>query len=205
MRPERPIDLIPNYKETVEKYESVYPFYNPVLFKHNDTLKHGHVASCTTFKHEGVEDKVLHIFPECPNIQPFYTNLSTCENEYGLTILDRCQKPWIGFDFDSTLAIYLTATNGLNHVGRPIEHMIALVKEIIALGWDVKILTARASFGYHAKQKIVEWLKNNGIAQTCEITNVKDPFCVLLFDDRSYHVTPNSGEIYFQNENIYEY
>lgn len=101
---------------------------------------------------------------------------------------------WIGVDLDATLAVY-DGWKGPNHIGEPILPMVKNVKAWIEQGNTVKIFTARVSDGkpetIHA---IKEWCKKH-IGYDLEVTNVKDYGLIALFDDRAFHVIPNTGEI----------
>lgn len=53
-------------------------------------------------------------------------------------------KGWYGFDLDGTLAVY-DKWEGINHIGKPVKHMVDLIKIMHAEGRVVKILTARVA------------------------------------------------------------
>ena len=53
-------------------------------------------------------------------------------------------KGWYGFDLDGTLAKY-DKWEGIDHIGEPIELMVALIKKMHDEGKVVKILTARVA------------------------------------------------------------
>lgn len=52
--------------------------------------------------------------------------------------------PWIGFDLDGTLAVYLK-WEGIDHIGEPVKPMVDLIKRLHAEGKYVKIVTARVA------------------------------------------------------------
>lgn len=53
-------------------------------------------------------------------------------------------KGWYGFDLDGTLAKY-DKWEGIDHIGRPVEQMVELIKKMHDEGKVVKILTARVA------------------------------------------------------------
>ena len=105
---------------------------------------------------------------------------------------------WIGVDLDGTLA--RTDVDGwLEHIGPPVERMIVRVRNWIAQGKDVKIMTARVSSknnpGFEAqkqKQKIEQWCVEH-IGTLLPITSEKDHMMIELWDDRAVAVEPNTG------------
>lgn len=104
---------------------------------------------------------------------------------------------WIGVDLDGTLAHY-NGWKGANHIGDPVPKMLDQVKEWLEQGREVKIFTARVAVTGPMRDEIVEeihaWCKTHGLP-ALEVTNVKDFGMVELYDDRAYHVRPNTGEI----------
>lgn len=97
---------------------------------------------------------------------------------------------WIGFDFDGTLAVHISGQQAL---GEPIAPMVALVKQYLAAGYEVRIVTARASspgwdFG------LDEWCEKH-IGRRLPITCQKDWDMLLLYDDRAIAVEPNTGKL----------
>lgn len=56
----------------------------------------------------------------------------------------KSNKSWVGFDLDGTLAKY-EGWKGPESIGEPIAPMIDLVKDYLAAGTEVRIVTARAS------------------------------------------------------------
>lgn len=118
-------------------------------------------------------------------------------------------RGWIGVDIDSTLAVY-------NHgqwpeVGEPVPEMLALVKEMLDEGYEVKIFTARVGgmFKHGASaaeredaidqhNRVTEWcVKHLGVA--LEVTAVKDYDMTILFDDRALTVEKNTGRVLTPN------
>jgi hypothetical protein len=107
---------------------------------------------------------------------------------------------WIGVDLDATLAHYTEWTEA-DLIGEPIPAMVDRVKNMLALGYRVKIVTARASSNGTvgrdldaAKFRVAatDWLINTiGIA--LPVTSAKDYAMIELWDDRVVQVTPNTG------------
>lgn len=110
-------------------------------------------------------------------------------------------KPWIGVDLDGTLAFY-DHWRGFEHIGEPIEAMVARVKRWLVDGVQVRIVTARV----HRENfdNGVEWEKAlNVIRDWCKkvlgqyliVTCSKDMSMIALWDDRAVRVSPNRGEV----------
>lgn len=112
--------------------------------------------------------------------------------------------PWIGVDFDGTLAHYDKWT-AWNVLGPAIPIMLTRVKEWLAAGKQVKIFTARAAFDQDtcyktgvtfSRQDIVnviqDWCEANGLPRL-EVTAIKDFQMIELWDDRAVQVLPNTG------------
>lgn len=100
---------------------------------------------------------------------------------------------WIGVDLDATLAHY-DGWRGGQHIGAPIEPMIARVRSWIAEGREVRVFTARASDPEQVPP-VRAWLDGLGLSAV-GITNVKDFAMVELWDDRCVQVQPNTGIAY---------
>lgn len=106
---------------------------------------------------------------------------------------------WIGVDLDGTLAYYPTADGS---IGKPVPAMVARVKQWLAEGRTVKIVTARVAIkataaGAHAARqhqtaKIQEWCQLH-LGQRLEVTCSKDLAMLQLWDDRCVQVIPNTG------------
>jgi len=105
-------------------------------------------------------------------------------------------KSWIGVDLDGTLAEY----HGWSpNIGRPIAQMVDRVKEWLARGETVKILTARGSGGdsiHQAAQhvKIRAWCYTY-IGSELDVTDRKDIHMKALYDDRAVGVEFNTGRL----------
>lgn len=97
---------------------------------------------------------------------------------------------WIGVDLDGTLAEY-HCWKGIEHIGKPIDPMMARVRNWLRDGVTVKIVTARATVPeciphFHA------WLKQHGLPEL-EVTNAKDFAMIEVWDDRCVEVKMNTG------------
>ena len=108
-------------------------------------------------------------------------------------------KPWkkisscsIAFDLDGTLALYDTYRGDL-HIGDPIPQMVRLLKIFLNEGFTVKILTARAYKASPEAIKAVEDWCLKHIGQVLEVTCMKDPTMLKIFDDRAVQVIKNVG------------
>jgi hypothetical protein len=96
---------------------------------------------------------------------------------------------WIAVDLDGTLAW----TTGDGSIGAPVKPMWARVRQWLAEGTPVRILTARA--GDPAQVHAIRaWLRRNRLPQL-PITNVKTEGMLELWDDRAVRVTRNTGEV----------
>lgn len=127
---------------------------------------------------------------------------------------------WIGVDLDGTLARY-DGWKGAGHIGEPIAPIVDLVKRALEKGDEVRIFTARCwpiliarpgdkEFphmpveGLDMERRLQEalnaiwltqlWCKEH-IGQELTITCVKDFQMVALYDDRAWHVVPNTGRV----------
>ena len=100
------------------------------------------------------------------------------------------EGPWIGVDLDGTLAEW-TTWRGLNRIGAPIPAMQQRVLEWIEAGYNVKIVTARASLEGGVKP-VKAWLAKHGFPDL-EVTNAKDFNMLELWDDRAVQVITNTG------------
>ncbi|MDR2982150.1 MAG: hypothetical protein LBV12_07885 [Puniceicoccales bacterium] len=103
---------------------------------------------------------------------------------------DTAGTPWIGVDLDGTLAED-GPWRGFEHIGRPVPLMLERVKNWLAKGMTVKILTARATRP-EASDPIKKWLVAQGLPEL-EITNAKDFDMIELWDDRAVQVVQNTG------------
>lgn len=112
--------------------------------------------------------------------------------------------PWIGVDFDGTLAYY-DKWVAWNVLGKPIPLMLVRVKAWVAAGQQVKIFTARAAFDRDTCYKtgvsftrqdianvIQDWCEAQGLPRL-EVTAIKDFQMIELWDDRAIQVVANTG------------
>lgn len=107
-------------------------------------------------------------------------------------------KPWIAVDLDGTLAMYAYGT-GQQAIGTPISGMKQKVIEWTNRGLRVKIFTARVAPQDGVDGRIEEhttmiqdWLVEHGMPRL-EVTCIKDPDMMELYDDRAVGVVPNEG------------
>ncbi len=103
---------------------------------------------------------------------------------------DSPNKPWIGVDLDGTLARD-EAWQSFEHIGAPVPVMLARVKNWLAKGITVKILTARATYP-DAIPPIKKWLVAQGLPEL-EVVSGKDFDMIELWDDRAVQVVQNTG------------
>lgn len=108
-------------------------------------------------------------------------------------------EPWVGFDLDKTLAKYSTF-QGPTVIGAPIPAMVDELKEHLAAGDNVRIVTARVSKDPDGKAKraIEAWLQKN-VGTALPVTDKKDEFMTKLYDDKAVAVEPNTGKILGEN------
>lgn len=114
---------------------------------------------------------------------------------------------WIGVDFDGTLAHY-DHWQGTK-LGEPIMTMVERVKRWLAMGQEVRIMTARVSSRNEVKRlengeemweaeshrkAIEEWCEKH-LGQKLKVTAEKDFQMTELWDDRAVTVAKNSGEV----------
>lgn len=113
---------------------------------------------------------------------------------------------WIGVDLDGTLAHYEGWGDG--SIGKPIPLMVERVKQWVAAGREVRIVTARVglkSTGPHTDApcepcleasrelaRIEHWCREH-LGFTLPITCCKDFGMIELWDDRCVQVIPNTG------------
>lgn len=107
-------------------------------------------------------------------------------------------EEWDGVDFDGTLAVHEPGS-GAAALGRPIPAMVEYVKDLIASGIKVKIMTARVSspdsrHNLRQETAIRQWCLTH-LGTELEVTCKKDYMMRNLYDDRAFHVVPNTGRI----------
>lgn len=110
---------------------------------------------------------------------------------------------WIGVDLDGTLAMTCDHYGNCN-IGEPVPAMLARVKEWLAEGKDVRILTARvAEFGPGGRTRAVVEQERAAIEQWCRthigvmlpITAEKDMAMTVFYDDRARQVERDTGRV----------
>lgn len=118
---------------------------------------------------------------------------------------------WIGVDLDGTLAAYNSGDYHRyepTYIGEPIPEMVQRVKNWLAGGREVRIMTARVVDPYtyqHLSEDdkashneitdaIAIWCKEH-IGQELDITCVKDYEMIELWDDRAVAVESNTGRL----------
>jgi hypothetical protein len=111
---------------------------------------------------------------------------------------------WIGVDLDGTLAKY-DHWRGLSHIGEPIPAMVARVREWLAQGLEVRIMTARMDSRRdpmaieETREAVAAWtFKHLGVPLAC--TNTKDFDMEVLYDDRARQVEYNTGRLINGND-----
>ena len=111
------------------------------------------------------------------------------------------EDDWIGVDFDGTLAVY-THWQGSHHTGDPVPEMVARVKQWLAMGKKVRVLTARvyspqddATSQREAAEALLaihHWCIEH-IGQALPVTCIKDYGMIEFWDDRAVAVERNTG------------
>lgn len=106
-------------------------------------------------------------------------------------------KPWVGYDLDGTLAEH--SDKPMPFIGPPVPAMVEHLLQTVASGKEVRIFTARASTPdfntYALHRRIIDAWCTLNLGRTFEITCVKDIHMEALYDDRAFHVVPNTGRI----------
>lgn len=105
-------------------------------------------------------------------------------------------KGWIGVDLDGTLATFGEWVSE-DHIGAPVPRMVARVKEWLAQGREVRIVTARVGAGNDsaaATDVIQKWCLTH-IGQDLPVTCEKDYSMEVLYDDRAVMVETNTGRL----------
>lgn len=111
---------------------------------------------------------------------------------------------WIGVDLDGTLAVYAGWNDG--EIGEPVPLMMRRVKEWLAQGIEVRIVTARVGKPdatrvsdtpekiEEMRREVEDWCEKH-IGQRLVVTNEKDYGMIELWDDRCVRVEENTGRI----------
>lgn len=110
------------------------------------------------------------------------------------------EGPWIGVDFDGTLATYEGWRAQGEALGEPIPAMVARVRYWLAEGrYAIKIMTARASRSAPKRERdiglIQRWCARH-IGIIPDVVAEKDFAMVALYDDRAVAVDPNTGRAF---------
>lgn len=113
---------------------------------------------------------------------------------------------WIGVDLDGTWAIW-GKDSTIDRIGPPIGVMTARVKEWLAQGIEVRVVTARVGHCgranddgvfddeefARAQEKLVKAWTLEVVGQELEVTASKDFRMIQLWDDRVVEVITNTG------------
>jgi hypothetical protein len=109
---------------------------------------------------------------------------------------------WIGVDLDGCLALHGDAPTWDGSIGPPVPRMLARVKQWLADGEDVRIVTARLApywpdemdprHPQHQAQIIAAWCLEH-VGQVLPATCQKDYGMRVLWDDRCIHIVHNTG------------
>lgn len=103
---------------------------------------------------------------------------------------------WIGVDLDGSLAYY-DGWKGPDHIGDPIPLMADRVKEWLAEGQEVRVVTARMADPKTAVifcEAFAKWSREH-FGVVLPATASKDFAMVALYDDRAYRLQENTGVI----------
>lgn len=109
-------------------------------------------------------------------------------NQYGHLVKP---KPWVGVDFDCTLAEY---DGDFTKLGDPIPKVMGIVRDLLFNDIEVKVFTARAAIPSEVT-KIQDWCEANRLPRL-KVTATKDFNTIALIDDRAIHVSPNEGTVH---------
>lgn len=99
-------------------------------------------------------------------------------------------RGWMGVDFDGTLAKY-DGFKGAGVYGDPVPLMVQRIKDWLAEGRCVKVVTARAESNLE-RQAIADWCEQH-IGQRLPVQSHKDYAMIELWDDRCVTVEANTG------------
>ena len=116
---------------------------------------------------------------------------------------------WIGVDLDATLARY-DGFRPDGSIGDPVPRMLVRVKQWLAEGREVRIVTARVAMpieeasvlragtmtrAIQEQRELIEAWCLKHLGQKLKVTSQKDYGMIALYDDRCYRVIPNTGLI----------
>jgi hypothetical protein len=102
-------------------------------------------------------------------------------------------SPWVGVDFDGTLARH--NPQDFPQAGEPIEPMVEFVKGLLEQDVRVKVFTARAGDPTIAGQNllpVIEFCRAH-FGEALPITATKDYLCVAILDDIAIGVNRDEG------------
>lgn len=103
---------------------------------------------------------------------------------------------WVGVDLDGTLAVYHGWVEE-GHIGRPLMPMVRRVRQLLAAGWEVKILTARMGEAIPSdKEAVLAAIRDFCLEQfsvALPVVAAKDQKMVEFYDDRCRQVVSNDG------------
>lgn len=98
--------------------------------------------------------------------------------------------PWVGFDFDGTLAKEYTF--------EPVLPMVRRLRTYLKNGTECRILTARGN-DPDGINLVKEWLKKHDLPDL-KVTSRKDYQMIVLYDDRARQVIQNEGTVVGESE-----
>jgi hypothetical protein len=113
---------------------------------------------------------------------------------------EKAMNGWIGVDLDGTLAVY-DGWQGAHNIGAPVAPMVDRVKQWVAEGKNVRIMTARVysdgsaernSDAETSRDRIAEWCLEH-LGFRLPVTCTKDYGMIELWDDRCIQIIPNTG------------
>ena len=107
-------------------------------------------------------------------------------------------KKHIAIDLDGTLAHY-DGWKGKEHIGDPIPAMVNALVGYLFKGGVYSIFTARCT-GTPAeivenREIIMKWVHDHSLPLPVEVTAIKRKHFSEFWDDRAFHVRPNTGKL----------
>ena len=100
--------------------------------------------------------------------------------------------PWVGFDFDGTLA--------REHTLEPVPPMVERLRKYLSQGLEVRILTARGNDAVGTRL-VKDWLKKHNLPDL-KVTSNKDYQMIVLYDDRARQVIQNTGVVVGEDDDF---
>jgi hypothetical protein len=113
-------------------------------------------------------------------------------------------KEWIAVDLDGTLAFYKRMPVWDGSIGAPVPAMVERVKEWLARGEDVRIMTARVvecpgvtdgPRSVETQRLLVQAWCLEHLGVELPVTGQKDFYMRELWDDRAIQVITNTGHV----------